>query len=198
MLVARPQQAGVEPVYIPVMGAEVLFAPIDRAMLRRARRAALRARGDEDAATGPERSASEQIEELGDAFSHALIVEGVRDWRAVGVQRMDGDVPVLVHGEPVFDDLPFTADNLAMVLSDPIAFDAFDDAYVIPFVTAERQIAAPGNGFAASPSGIGEAGTRASGTVTSAAKPKRQGGAGAVRTDCTKPKRTAKKTFGGS
>lgn len=201
MLVARPQQAPTEPVYTPVMGAQVLFAPIDRPMLRRARRAALAARGATDKGGGAERSASEQIEELGDAFSYALIVEGTKEWRegTVGLQLFDADgAPVLVDGEPQFEALPFSPENLAIILSDPVAFEAFDDAYVIPFVTAERERAAPGNGSAASPSGTGEAVTQASGTVTSAAKPKRRGGAKNAPTASTKPKRTPKKTSGES
>ena len=149
-----------------VSGAQVLFARIDRAMMRRARRAAVAVVGKGEPASGDDDIAA--IEELGDAFSEALLIEGVKDWR---------DVAISVKGG-VHEALPFSRDNLALLLRDPVIFDAFDAAYVVPFVTREREK----NASAASPSGTGEAVTRASGTASSPAKPKQTGAAKAALT----------------
>jgi hypothetical protein len=191
MVVQKPKEGhlSTEPVWTPVMGAQVLFAPIDRAMVRRARRAAREALGTSDG--GGELSIEALVDELGSNFSVALITEGARDWKDVGSQRFDEDgEPVLIDGKPVFDPLPFTPENLSIALADPFTFEAFDEAYVMPFVTRERERAEPGNGSAASPSGTGEAGTQASGTVSSAAAPE----AGTDATSApTSPKSRARK-----
>jgi hypothetical protein len=130
MLVAPKRQE--EPFWKPVMGAQVLFEPITRAMFRSARRAVMQKIGE-----APDGEMSiERIEELGDALSEALILAGARDWRDV---ETDGE-----DGSPVA--LPFTRENLETVLSDPIFFEAFDDAYAKPFLLREREK----NGSAAS------------------------------------------------
>lgn len=137
MLVAPRQPTG--PEWKPVMGGEVLFDPIDRIMMRRARRAAL-AKLKRDEGEESDANAAEQLEELGDALSEALILAGARDWRNVAQQVLAEDgTPVLEDGQPVFEPLPFTAENLALSLTDPIIFDAFDAAYVVPFASRERQ-----------------------------------------------------------
>ncbi|MBB3691453.1 hypothetical protein [Sphingomonas sp. BK580] len=197
MLIAN--RAAPAPAWTPVMGAEVLFAPITRTMLIRARRAARAASQAElaEMVDGAEpMSAIDMIEEMGDAMTRALILEGAKDWRDVFVTATGEDgAPLLVAGEPVFDLLPFSAENLALVLSDPLAVDAFEEAYVTPFVMRERQRAEPGNGSAASPSGIGEAATRGSAFAISPAKPARAGGARRAPTSSrsrrAKPKRTS-------
>ena len=80
MLIARQPEG---PVWKSVMGAQFLFAPIDRKALRRARRAALKALGRDEHEAGTEASAEEQIEDLGDALSFALLLAGVLDWEDV-------------------------------------------------------------------------------------------------------------------
>ncbi|KQN33619.1 hypothetical protein [Sphingomonas sp. Leaf38] len=145
MLVAQKAQA--EPLWTPVMGASVLFAPITRPMLRRARRAALEALGTDGAEGGETASVTEQMEELGDALSFALIVAGVLDWRDVCVMADDDDTGT---GVP----LECTDENKAMLLADPLTFEAFDAAYVIPFVQRERERAAPGKESSPSQDGI--------------------------------------------
>ena len=197
MLIA-PTRAPVA-AWTPVMGAEVLFEPITRTTLIRARRAA-RAASQAEPVDGTEPvSAIDLIEEMGDAMTRALIIEGVKDWRHVFVAALDdAGEPLLNEGEPVYDLLPFSAENLALLLSDPLAVDAFEEAYVMPFVTRERQRAEPGNGFAASPNGIGEAATQDNVFATSPAKPKRGGGARRARTSSTSRRAKPKKTSGAS
>lgn len=195
MLVARKEPEG--PAWKSVMGAQILFAPIDRAMLRRARRAALKALGREG--DGPqddsEDRALEQMEELGDALSFALIMEGVRDWRDVASQLLDdqGEPALDGAGAAQFEPLPFTAENLAATLSDPIVFEAFDAAYVMPFAARERAK----NGFAASQNGTGPAAMQGNGTASSPAKRKPRGGAkpaptGSKRRTTKKPRVSGK------
>ncbi len=166
MLLA-PQSATSEPVWLPVMGASILFAPIDRAMMRRARRAALLLVGrDEHGPELAETDAVANLEDIGDALSHALIMAGVRDWRDVAVQRLDDGEPSLDdEGATIFDPLPFTAENLARLLADPVTFDAFDAAYVVPFARREREK----NVSAALPNGTGEAATTATNIAATAA-----------------------------
>lgn len=200
MLIAN--RAAPAPAWTPVMGAEVFFEPITRTMLIRARRA-LRAASQAELAETVEgaepMSAIDMIEEMGDAMTRALIMEGVKDWRDVFVAAVDdAGEPLLIEGDPVFDLLPFSPENLALVLSDPIAVDAFEEAYITPFVMRERQRAEPGNGSAASPSGIGEAATRGSVSATSRAKPPRGAAARRAPTSSTSPRAKRKKTSGAS
>jgi hypothetical protein len=175
MLVAR-RPAG--PEWKTLMGAQVQFAPIDRAGLRRARRAALAVLGRDEHEGSEAASAEEQMAELGDALSHALLMQGITDWKNVCLMA-DGDDAG--PGEV----LECTDENKALVLSDPLTFEAFDAAYVIPFVVRERAK----NAFAASPSGIGAAATEANGTAASPAKPAPKGGAKNAPTG-RKPRRT--------
>lgn len=182
--------------WTPVMGGEVLFAPIDRPMVLRARR---KVRGvSQDA--GEDIDALDVLDLMGDTMSRALITEGVRDWRGVFQQRLtDEGKPVMdADNKPIFDDLPFSPEMLAVALLDPVTFDEFDAAYVVPYVMRERERAAPGNGSPASPNGIGEAGTRASGTASSAASRRKGSGARNARTSNTKPKPKRKKASGAS
>jgi hypothetical protein len=175
MLVVSKKADG--PAWVPVMGAQVLFDPIDRKMMRTARRAAIKAtRGEEveegeDAADAP---ASEQLEELGDALSVALILAGARDWKDVYLMAGPEDEGA---GEP----LPFSRENLEHALSDPITFDAFDAAYVMPFVTRERTK----NVSAASQNGTGEAAMPVNDTASSPAEGAKAGGASSARTGST-------------
>lgn len=197
MLIAQKPQT--EASWTPVMGASVLFAPITRPMLRRARRAALEALGVEGAGGGETRSVEEQMEELGDALSYALIMAGAQDWRDVGRGVLDDDgQPVLdADQEPTFEMLEFTSGNLSAVLADALAFEAFDAAYVVPYVQRERERAAPGKGSPLSPNGTG---TKVKAAADTAASPARARAASvkSARTSSTKRKATAKKQSGTS
>lgn len=146
MLVAPSKPA--EPEWKTVMGAQVLFAPIDRPMLRRARRVAVASLGEDRPETDDEATLAEQLADLGDALSHALLMAGILDWRDVCVMVDDEDTG---SGEP----LPCDDDAKARVLADPLVFEAFDAAYVVPFASRERERAAPGKGSPPSPGGTG-------------------------------------------
>lgn len=192
MLVATKPRG---PEWLLVMGASILFDPIDRPMMRRARRAALKAlsRPEEDETVDVDPVV--QLEDLGDALSLALIVEGVRDWRDVAVKQVDEDGnAILVDGEPVFETLAFSRVALDMLLTDPVIFDAIDAVYVMPFAQRERAK----NGFAASPNGTGVAATPAADIVSSPAAQAATGRSGArrARTGSTKPKRKPRTASG--
>lgn len=175
MLLARRP---VGPEWKTVMGAQVQFAPIDRAGLRRARRAALAVLGRDEHEGSEAAPAEEQMAELGDALSHALLMQGITDWKDVCLMA-DGD------DAGAGEALECTDENKALVLSDPLTFEAFDAAYVIPFVVRERAK----NAFAASPSGTGAAATEASVTANSPARPTTKAGAKDAPTG-RKPRRT--------
>jgi hypothetical protein len=161
MLIAPAKPA--EPEWVSVMGAQVLFAPIDRPMLRRARRAAGEALGGMTPATDDQAAIDEQFAELGDALSYALLMAGILDWRDVCAMADDDDTGA---GVP----LVCTDEAKARILADPLVFEAFDAAYVIPFVTRERERAAPGKGSPLSPNGTSVKEREATGTAPSPAK----------------------------
>lgn len=204
MLVA-PSQAPVA-AWIDVLGAGFLFDPISRSMLIRARRAGRevsQAQAEEALAGGEALPPLELIEELGDAVSRVLITLGLKGWRDVFVVALDdaGDPVTDGHGDPVFDLLEFTPENVATLLADPVIFEALDAAYVVPFIVRERERAAPGNAFAASPTGIGEAAMPASDTASSPAPPAPTTPAPAAkraRTSSTIRKARKKRTSGAS
>lgn len=164
MLVAPQPAKG--PEWTPVSGARVLFAPITRPMMRRARRAALKALARPDDA-GDAAPAEQQLEDLGDELSYALIVEGALDWAdVVSLVVDDAGEPVLgSDSKPLTELLPFTTENLARVLADPVFFDAFDAAYVMPFAARERAK----NGLAGSPNITSASATPATTTAASPA-----------------------------
>ncbi|MDQ2762440.1 MAG: hypothetical protein M3Y22_02790, partial [Pseudomonadota bacterium] len=143
-------------------------------------------------------SAVDMLEQMGDAMSHALIAEGAKDWRSVGQQMFDdAGAPVLdADGATMFKPLPFSADNLGIALADPVTFEAFDNAYVVPFVMRERERADPGNVSAASPSGIGEAAMPEKDTASNPAESVRVAGARSARTSPTSRKPKPRKTSG--
>jgi hypothetical protein len=175
--------------WTPVMGAEILFAPIDRSMLMRARRAAraVSAADTDDDGT----SAIDMLEEMGDAMSRALIVEGVRGWRGVCVMADESD-------DGAGEALEFSPNNLAMALADPVTFEAFDAAYVLPFVQREREREEPGNAFAASQNGTGAAAMPDSDTASKPAPRKRGGGVTSARTSSRNRRQKPKKASGES
>lgn len=193
MLIAPKVPTG--PEWKLIMGARFLFDPIDRPMIRRARRAALKAMGEDEHGPEPEDDL-ESLEKLGDALSLAIIMAGARDWQDVGSQRFDedGNAVLDAQDEPIFDLLPFTAENLALLLTDAPTFDAIDAVYVMPYAQRQRVK----NGFAVSPSGIGGAATPDSNTASSAATPRRKAAAKRVRTARTPRKRSKPKASGTS
>ncbi|WP_294188882.1 hypothetical protein [uncultured Sphingomonas sp.] len=194
MLIVSTKPA--EPAWTPVLGGEVLFAPIDRAAVLRARHAARAVSQAEPEES--QRSTIDLLDDMGTAVSHALIVAGARDWRGVAAQRFGDDgEPVLEDGEPVFDDLPFSAEHLEAALADAVTFDAFDEAYVQPFWRRERERKAPGKGSPRSPNGTGTKARKVRTTATSRAV------ASAARaknapTGSTKRSRSKRKTSGES
>ncbi len=188
MLVAPAKPA--EPEWKAVMGAHVLFAPINRPMLRRARRAAVASLGNVQPQTDDEATLAEQLADLGDALSHALLIAGILDWRDVCVMADDADTGA---GEP----LTCNDDAKARILADPLVFEAFDAAYVIPFVTRERERAAPGKDSPRSQSGIGTKVKAASDTAPSPAMAS-AADVKSVRTSSTRRKPRQKKTSGAS
>ncbi len=204
MLVA-PNQAPA-PAWSDVLGAGFLFDPITRTMLIRARRAGRevsQAQAEEALAGGEASPPLELIEELGDAVSRVLITLGLKDWRDVFVAALDdaGEPIVDSAGAPVFDLLSFSPENVAILLADPVIFEALDAAYVVPFIVRERERAAPGNAFAASPNGTGEVAMPASDTASSPAPPAPKAAAPAVkraRTSSTTRKPQKKRTSGAS
>ena len=171
------------------MGAEVLFAPIDRSMLMRARRAARNVSASEGEDDGT--SAIDMLEEMGDAMSRALITEGAQDWRGVCLMADEGD-------EGAGEAMPFSAVNLAMALADPVTFEAFDAAYVVPFVTAEREREEPGNVLPVLQRGIGKAGTQDKGIASKSARQKAGGGATTARTSQKSRRPRQRKASGAS
>jgi len=194
MLVVLTKPAA--PKWTPVLGGEVLFAPIDRAAVLRARHAARAVSQAEP--EDSDRSTIDLLDDMGTAVSHALIIAGARDWRGVAAQRFDdAGEPVLADGEPVFDDLPFSPEHLEAALSDAITFDAFEEAYVHPFWRRERERKAPGKGSPRSPSGTG---TKARAEQTTATSPAEASAAHAksVPTGSTRRSRSKKKTSGAS
>lgn len=188
MIVATP---AVGPEWTRVLGGEVLFAPIDRAMMRRARRAALAALDREDEAGADERSPGDQLDELGDALSYQLIIAGAQDWRDVE-QALPGE-----NGETVFEPVAFSRELLLLALSDPITFDAFDAAYVVPYATRERERAAPGKGSPLSQDGTGTK-AQAEQTIATSPAPASAADVTSAPTGSTKRKLTPKKTSGTS
>lgn len=127
-----------EPQWLEVLGARWLFDPISWPMVRRARKAARVARGDDAV---DDADAEEVVASMSDAVSLALLGEGLRDWDGVGD----------VDGEP----LACTREARAVALADPTIFEALDLAYVQPFVVRLIE----GNGSAPSQPGTGGAPT---------------------------------------
>lgn len=175
------RKAQLEPDWHAVMGGRIKFAPINRALVRRARRVALKALDRDEHGPEPQGDAADiavQIEDLGDALGHAIIMEGALDWDGA-LEEVDGE----------YRAIEFSREALADMLADPVYYDAADAAYVMPYVMREREK----NVSAVSPSGIGEAVTQGSDTVSTAVKPKRPAGAKRARTGSTRSKpRTAK------
>jgi hypothetical protein len=138
----------------------------------------LKALGRDEHEGEAETAAEDQIEDLGDALSYALLMAGITDWK---------DVFLMVDGDDATpgEALSCTDEHKALLLSDPITFDALDAVYVVPFAARERAK----NGSAASPSGTGAAATGASDIASSPAKPSKTGGAKAAPTG-SKPRKT--------
>jgi hypothetical protein len=133
-----------QPEWVEIMaGVRILFAAIDMKAVRAARRAAGLVL-DEDA------ESVEVRDEAADVLSGELIRRGILDWSGVGD----------VDGKPV----PVTPENIAQLLSDPMAYEACEAAYVGPYILRRAE----GNVSSAGPTGTGPAATRAKNTARSA------------------------------
>ena len=122
-----------------------LFAPIDRAAAKAAQRA-LRAALAEDPTA---------VEAASEAMSEELIRLGLRDWDGLGDAKSK-DKPI-----------PFTPENLARFLADPILFAAADEVYAAPY----KARVAEKNGYSPSRTGTSGARTAAKRTAAAAATP---------------------------
>lgn len=150
-------------------GIRVLFRPIGRKAWRAAQKAAAGVMRD----GGELQERDELLEDVGDELSYALLYRGIVDWE--GVVGDDDqpvaptpDVPRLVDGKPASGsdgELLVDRGTISAFLSDPIVFRACDRAYVMPFITRQREK----NGSSASPDGTGEAETQAAATASSRA-----------------------------
>ncbi|WP_174291005.1 hypothetical protein [Sphingomonas bacterium] len=145
---------------------EVRFAPITVPAVRAARRA-VRVALDLDA---------EDMENAGDELSRELIRRGLLEWRGVGG----------LDGQP----WDVTPEHVAAFVGDHRTFEAADRVYVIPWLKRDTE----GNAWSASPSGTGEAETRAAGTASSAAEQESTDGADPAKTAPAAPTaRTSRK-----
>lgn len=102
-------------------GIALDMAPIDRTMVRAARRAVRRFHADH-----ADMDADERGDEAADLFSATLIGLGLRGWRGLG----DADGKVM--GPP-------TPESIAAFLADPVLFDQADAAYVIPWARTAQE-----------------------------------------------------------
>lgn len=163
------QKLATGPEWAELMGARFCFAPLTRAMARRARVAAAKA-------VEPQRGKISDVEfgeALGDAYSEELIVAGLVDWEGVGD----------AEGKP----LACTEESKRLLVADPACFDRLDAHYVLPFALR----VAEGNASRASPNGTGAGARRARATAGSSAKPRAKTGAKAApiaSTPATRPK----------
>lgn len=138
-------------------GVRAKFAPMTRAMRRRAARAARAAAGelpDPGAELTPEME--DALYAAGEVSSAMLIRLGlieckVPEWEGV----LDQD------GAP----LPLTEDTVDIVLANEEFLEAAERAYLLPIFERDAEK----NGYSASPNGTGEAGTPASDIASSSA-----------------------------
>jgi hypothetical protein len=137
-----------QPEWVEIMaGVRVLFAAIDMKAVRAARRAAgLVLDGDAENL--------EVRDEAADVLSGELIRRGILDWSGVG--DVDGK------------SVSVTPENIGLLLSDPMAYEACEAAYVAPYIMRRTE----GNVSSAGPTGTGPAATRAKNTVRSPAAKK--------------------------
>lgn len=135
MIIAQKPAEG--PFTLNIMGGDFTFTPITRPMVMRARRAA------SEAATAADTSDDGAfLDDVGDSVSRALLMEGLIGWEHGSAAVPAGDDE---QGEDIAEAdgvryriLPYSPENKALLLSDAMIFDAFDTAYVLPFVTRER------------------------------------------------------------
>lgn len=146
-----------EPAWVDLLpGVRVQFAPVTRAMKRKARQAAREVLGD---VLSIEDVGSDQLFEMGEAFSRALIRLGIVDWDGIG--------------DPKGKAMAVSAETVEMFLENEDCFEAADALYVMPVVERDREK----NALSASPDGTGKAATRAKTTAGSAARPTKKAAA---------------------
>lgn len=154
-------------------GVEIDFAPIDRSMVRAARRAVRKF-----IAKHPDLDDEELADETGDLFSGTLIRLGIRGWKGLG------DTKGKLLGQP-------TPERIEEVLADPVLFDQIDAAYVVPWAKAAKEK----NGSSPSPSGTSTGATRGKIIAGSAAAENRTA-AKRAPTSKKNPKQTRAKSSG--
>ncbi len=186
--------------WLPLLpGVRARFDPIDRVMVRRARRAVR-----DFIAANPDMDDADRQERVGDIFSQALIRAGMREWEGVG----DADGNPTMPSQPLFIDhegerIPYRAETLAelagherpaivitaldLFMQRAILVEAADDAYVLPWALqdAEKNVSAP------SSDGISARATQDMTIATSAAPAPRPKGKGAKRARTGKTSRAA-------
>jgi hypothetical protein len=163
------------------------FAPITRAMRRKAAQAVRGQIGGLDASIPTAQLSDEDFNRLldaGEAGSRELIRCALLDqpepgWEGIGDES----------GQP----LPVNEETVEMALDNDRFFEAADRLFVLP----ESKRDAEGNASAVSPGGTGEAATPASDTANSPARPKRGAGAKSAPTKRTRSKPRREKPSGG-
>lgn len=154
-------------------GVEIDFAPIDRPMVRAARRAVRKF-----IAKHPDLDAEELADESGDIFSGTLIRLGIRGWKGLGDTK----------GKPLG---PPTPERIEDVLADPVLFDQIDAAYVVPWAKAAKEK----NGLSPSPNGTSTGATQEK-TIAGSAAAAKTGGAKSAPTSKKSRKPTQGKSSG--
>lgn len=138
-------------------GIRARFDPIDRRMVRRARRAV-----QGFLVSNPDLDEADRQEGISDIFSQTLIRAGLRDWEGFGDPEGNAiapDTPVLIEHKG--ERLPYSLDLLAeldshaspatvitgldLFMARALLVEAADDAYVLPWALqdAEKNASAP-------------------------------------------------------
>lgn len=178
-------------------GVRVDFAPIDRSMVRAARRAVR-----DFLAEHPDLGKEERQDAISDVFSAALIRRGICRWEGFG----DPDGNAITPGQPVFieqdgERIPYDPAILAglkdnespaivitgldLFMQRAVLVEAADDAWVLPWALqdAEKNVSAP------SPDGISARATADMIIATSVVPAPKAKGKGAKRARTAKTSR---------
>jgi hypothetical protein len=154
-------------------GVQIDFAPIDRPMVRAARRAVRKF-----IAAHPDMDGDELADETGDIFSSTLMRLGIRGWKGLG------DAKGKLMGQP-------TPERIEEVLADPVLFDQIDAAYVVPWARAAKEK----NGSSPSRNGTSTGATQGK-TIAGSAAAEKTGGAKNAPTSKKNHKPTRAKSSG--
>jgi hypothetical protein len=170
------------------------MAPIGPGMRRRAQRAA---RGVLGEVTDFDAVDEDLMFDAGDTASRELIRIGMIEWGGIG--GAEGDEPLVLTPDAetrlrTCNDPARPTGTIDLLLADEDVVAKIDADYVLP--DSLRRIEK--NALSASPTGTGEAGTQATDTASSAARPKRKAGARSARTAKTSSAATKPKASGPS